>query len=170
MATTDNETQVCDDSCASARNGTCDDGQNWNNAACSPGTDCTDCGLPDPDFNLCADGVDNDGNGVRDCDEEACEAAPMCLIQEQTEDEGPFGAIACLDSFDNDGDGLVDCEDPDCEEECVEFGSEPDHPDSPTGCDETCQYSSDGECDDGGPGSDYHECGLGTDCADCGSR
>ena len=31
-------------------------------------------------------------------------------------------------------------------------------------------YANDGHCDDGGPGSDYAACPLGTDCADCGAR
>ena len=51
-----------------------------------------------------------------------------------------------------------------------------------SGCENTCLtcyalgscYSnagaSDGYCDDGGPGSQYSLCELGTDCADCGSR
>ncbi len=37
-------------------------------------------------------------------------------------------------------------------------------------CENTCMYMGDGECDDGGPGSDYDVCGYGTDCADCGPR
>ena len=37
-------------------------------------------------------------------------------------------------------------------------------------CDNSCQYANDGECDDGGPFSDYDYCGFGTDCADCGPR
>ena len=39
-------------------------------------------------------------------------------------------------------------------------------------CLDTCQWSliSDGDCDDGGPGSDYTSCPCGTDCFDCGSR
>ena len=37
-------------------------------------------------------------------------------------------------------------------------------------CQDTCQYPSDGTCDDGGPGSEYSQCQLGTDCADCGAR
>lgn len=37
-------------------------------------------------------------------------------------------------------------------------------------CSNTCEYAADGECDDGGPGSDYDLCPLGTDCDDCGSR
>ena len=33
-----------------------------------------------------------------------------------------------------------------------------------------CRYTSDGDCDDGGPGAEYSLCGLGEDCTDCGSR
>ena len=39
------------------------------------------------------------------------------------------------------------------------------------GCTETCvDGTSDGFCDDGGPGAEYSMCNLGTDCTDCGSR
>ena len=38
------------------------------------------------------------------------------------------------------------------------------------GCSNTCSSSGDGECDDGGPGSLYDVCALGTDCDDCGPR
>ncbi len=37
-------------------------------------------------------------------------------------------------------------------------------------CENLCEFAYDGECDDGGPGSDYAVCGYGTDCADCGPR
>jgi hypothetical protein len=43
-------------------------------------------------------------------------------------------------------------------------------PPSESGCDDTCVFNNDTECDDGGPGSDTPFCGLGTDCADCGPR
>eukprot|EP00966_Prymnesium_polylepis_P116592 2694741-Prymnesium_polylepis.1 len=36
--------------------------------------------------------------------------------------------------------------------------------------DDTCHYPADGLCDDGGPGSQYNACLLGTDCTDCGMR
>ncbi|KAL3930033.1 MAG: hypothetical protein SGPRY_001706, partial [Prymnesium sp.] len=35
---------------------------------------------------------------------------------------------------------------------------------------ETCIYSRDAECDDGGVGSEYALCSLGSDCYDCGAR
>ena len=37
-------------------------------------------------------------------------------------------------------------------------------------CLESCNYASDGSCDDGGPGFDRSDCSLGTDCTDCGNR
>ncbi len=43
-------------------------------------------------------------------------------------------------------------------------------PDFASGCTETCPYSGDGDCDDGGDGSAYSVCEFGTDCRDCGSR
>jgi len=33
-----------------------------------------------------------------------------------------------------------------------------------------CKWLNDGTCDDGGAGSEYSECSLGTDCKDCGTR
>eukprot|EP00966_Prymnesium_polylepis_P088161 2040562-Prymnesium_polylepis.1 len=42
---------------------------------------------------------------------------------------------------------------------------------SPTVCINTlCSFASDGDCDDGGPGSEFTRCAMGTDCADCGPR
>ena len=51
---------------------------------------------------------------------------------------------------------------------------------APTKCEDTCvlvfgdnnkhhsiDVTSDGECDDGGSGSEYHYCAPGTDCSDC---
>ena len=37
-------------------------------------------------------------------------------------------------------------------------------------CSNTCNYASDGDCDDGGPGSEFTQCNLGADCRDCGPR
>ena len=38
------------------------------------------------------------------------------------------------------------------------------------GCDDLCHYPADGICDDGGEGSTYDVCPLGSDCTDCGLR
>ena len=37
-------------------------------------------------------------------------------------------------------------------------------------CEESCRFSSDGICDDGGEGSAFAACEIGTDCVDCGPR
>jgi len=37
-------------------------------------------------------------------------------------------------------------------------------------CSDSCMFAYDGWCDDGGPGSEYSDCTLGTDCGDCGPR
>ena len=36
-------------------------------------------------------------------------------------------------------------------------------------CEDTCTFSSDEFCDDGGPGSEYSLCPMNTDCSDCGA-
>lgn len=43
-------------------------------------------------------------------------------------------------------------------------------PPSAPGCTDTCAFARNGACDDGGEGSLYSRCELGTDCADCGAR
>jgi len=40
----------------------------------------------------------------------------------------------------------------------------------PVPCGETCNYASDGDCDDGGPGAEFSACQRGSDCTDCGYR
>lgn len=37
-------------------------------------------------------------------------------------------------------------------------------------CIDSCHWSKDGTCDDGGSGSEFSVCELGTDCSDCGDR
>ena len=53
---------------------------------------------------------------------------------------------------------------------CQDDGETVDCIGGATSCTNTCTYASDGDCDDGGPGSDYSLCTLGTDCDDCGAR
>jgi hypothetical protein len=54
---------------------------------------------------LCDDGVDNDGDGLTDCEDDDCAEDPACQVDVET---------VCDDGVDNDGDGLTDCDDPDC--------------------------------------------------------
>jgi len=76
----------------------------------------------------------------------------------------------------------------DCElgTDCTDCGPRPDPsssqassaPAPPSGqtsqatanCANTCEYASDGICNDGGDVTAYFDCALGTDCADCGPR
>ena len=37
-------------------------------------------------------------------------------------------------------------------------------------CVDSCRFASDGDCDDGGAGAEFHACQPCTDCTDCGSR
>lgn len=41
---------------------------------------------------------------------------------------------------------------------------------APQLCSDTCGTANDGDCDDGGPDSDFDVCEFGTDCGDCGPR
>lgn len=50
---------------------------------------------------VCNNGVDDDENGLADCEDPACATADMCVEN-------------CLDGLDNDLDGDVDCQDSDC--------------------------------------------------------
>lgn len=58
----------------------------------------------------CDDGVDNDGDGTFDCEDENCFGVAPCDTE-----------IECNDDIDNDGDRTMDCDDPDCAAEvyCV---------------------------------------------------
>jgi len=51
----------------------------------------------------CADGLDNDGDGLTDCSDPDCISASSCSPE-----------TVCDDGIDNDSDGLTDCDDPDC--------------------------------------------------------
>lgn len=65
-------------------------------------------GPPIPESEVCDDGVDNDLDGLIDCDDTVdCSLDPYCDVPP------PAGEI-CDDGTDNDNDGLIDCADPDC--------------------------------------------------------
>jgi len=53
----------------------------------------------------CSDTVDNDGDGMVDCDDTDCTSDPACA---------PAPVENCTDGIDNDGDGAIDCADGDC--------------------------------------------------------
>jgi len=65
----------------------------------------TDLMSPDPE--ICDNGIDDNGNGLVDCDDPYCFAFPACIIE------------ICDDGIDNNGNGLIDCEDPACEDALI---------------------------------------------------
>jgi hypothetical protein len=64
----------------------------------------------------CNDGIDDDGDGLTDCDDSDCV------------DEGSCDETDCTDGVDDDGDGLLDCDDPDCmaDSSCAAYSYEVD--------------------------------------------
>jgi len=67
------------------------------------------CGGDGPAPMLCADGIDNDGDGLVDMQDPGCNSA-----QDNTESPDP-APMQCADGIDNDNDGVVDLMDPDCD-------------------------------------------------------
>ena len=55
-----------------------------------------------PDVEQCTNEIDDDGDGLIDCDDPDCANDPACQIED------------CVNGFDDDGDGLIDCDDDDC--------------------------------------------------------
>lgn len=55
----------------------------------------------------CLDGLDNDQNGLTDCEDPACSLYKFC-------DHFETVMVQCSDGMDNDENGLIDCEDPGC--------------------------------------------------------
>jgi len=53
---------------------------------------------------ICGNGVDDDGNGLTDCQDPRCAGALGCAVTPEL----------CDNSIDDDGDGQIDCQDPDC--------------------------------------------------------
>ena len=61
---------------------------------------------------VCDDEIDNDGDGLVDCDDANCAGDDACLTDE-----------VCDDGLDNDGDSYVDCDDWDCDDDPACEGS-----------------------------------------------
>ena len=99
----------------------------------------------------CRDGRDNDRDGETDCEDEGCIGTVDCT---SPRDSGSDSASCTCDFSPSSCDLMCEC-DTDC---------------GGVLCTDTCSSSFDGECDDGGPDSDYNVCSFGTDCGDCGPR
>lgn len=64
----------------------------------------------------CANGVDDDGDGLVDCADSDCYNQPICQSSGGLENTDKL----CSDFIDNDGDGAIDCDDMDCNTATVE--------------------------------------------------
>ncbi len=101
----------------------------------------------------CTDGADNDRDGLYDCEDPDCMAAPDCDepdTGDTTELEGDE-AGECDDGVDNDGDGRTDCDDPGCDDDSACEPAEVEG-DEAGECDDGVDNDGDGrtDCDDDG--------------------
>ena len=64
------------------------------------------CGGVCTGVEVCDNGLDDDADGLADCDDPDCAGDPSCV--------GPGFEFLCDDGIDNDNDGLIDCDDFDC--------------------------------------------------------
>ena len=153
------DASACSDSCTFAQDGDCDDGGSGSEfAICEEGTDCTDCSrdqLPPA--------VPSSPSPPPRCDD-------SCWLSSDgdCDDGGPGSEFSICG-------GGTDCQD------CGLPTTPPSLPlpppaepggssDGTMTCLNTCGARSDNECDDGGSGSEFSLCALGTDCEDCGPR
>ena len=86
----------------------------WNGATGTSDLSISLGGGPAPTEN-CANGVDDDGDGLIDCEDADCDLDPACIAPPVEN---------CTNGTDDDGDGLADCLDSDCANDpsCVTSG------------------------------------------------
>jgi hypothetical protein len=169
---------ICQNDCRYSSDGDCDDGGDGSEYTfCSRGTDCVDCGerttvlaadpppsprppppSPSPPFvGTCSNACNYASDG--DCDDGSPGAEySICSLNTDCADCGTGSAAA--------GGTLPPPP--------VPSPPPPSRPPlSPGGsalCGNACSYAFDNDCDDGGSGSEYSMCELGTDCDDCAAR
>ena len=144
----------CTDTCEHAKDGRCDDGRpGAATSDCDPDTDCTDCGW----------------SGFGDC--QTNEDGDVTDSEYNTRSAEPVRHGYCEDSCtcnQNCAPGEACFWDSNCEwkhgwqQTCTSPASEHN-------CNNDCRYKDDGDCDDGGPGSEFNWCAFGSDCSDCGT-
>jgi hypothetical protein len=84
---------------------------------------------------ICNDGIDNDLDGLIDCDDFDCDGNTNCIVTP------PSTETNCGNNFDDDGDGWTDCADPDC------AGATNCTPDSEGNCSDGIDNDGDGTTD-----------------------
>lgn len=83
---------------------------------------------------VCGDGIDNDCDVLKDCDDDGCASDAFCT--------GATAEMICADGLDNDSDGLSDCSDADCQADSACVGN-----DTETSCGDGLDNDSDGDID-----------------------
>ena len=168
----DEDGMLCTNTCRHAHDGDCDDGgPDSDYDLCEYGTDCADCG-PRPADEAPEDGASQVGVTASEAE------------SPEPNEDGMLCTNTCRHAHDGDcDDGGPDSDFDLCEygTDCADCGPRPPQQESSSGadssdgssemiCTNTCEYANDGDCDDGGPNSDYDLCEYGTDCNDCGPR
>lgn len=175
--TLENCKNTCPEDPSYSSDGICDDGGSGASYYfCSTGTDCNDCGPrpyhppqppPLPPRPPYSPGI---------CNNE-CPGFPQGKDDGVCDDGGPESRYEICNwdpTIPGYGSDCNDCgpREPQKASPTDPPPSIPLPPNRPGMCSETCEgapfYASDGVCDDGGPGSEYDKCKIGTDCSDCG--
>jgi cysteine-rich repeat protein len=73
----------------------------------NPNNNTINISFSDPVFENCSNNMDDDGNGLVDCEDPVCLSEINCLIEN------------CFNGIDDTQNSLVDCEDPSCAVECA---------------------------------------------------
>ncbi|MBJ95555.1 MAG: hypothetical protein CMP23_13920 [Rickettsiales bacterium] len=133
--TDDDDSSVADDDDSSVADDDDTSGDDDDDSAVTP---------PDPETGIeCADGADNDEDGLIDCADDGCSSWFQC-----TEDS----LLGCQDGVDNDGDSLIDCADDGCSTQphCREQGNCSDELDNDgdglVDCFDTVDCGNSGDC------------------------
>jgi hypothetical protein len=122
-----------------------------------------------PAEDVCTDGLDNDHDGLTDCEDPHCEGracGDFGLICVAAACQCPGPAEICDDVVDNDCDGLADCEDVDCDGQpcgtngmiCIAQACQC------PGSVEVCNDAADNDCDGLADCEDVVDCPPGTSC------
>ena len=167
---------LCSNTCTTGNQGLCDDGEPgaWF-SNCALGTDCADCGPrgyhppppqprtpPSPASPRSPPRPPLAPNSTLLCSNTCTSTVDQQYGFSNWCDDGGPGATLSECSFG------TDCD------HCGARVVYPPPPPTPAGainrCTYTCNWNGDSDCDDGGPGSEFSQCALGTDCYDCGPR
>ena len=148
---------ICSNTCHFSSDAVCDDGgEGAEYSSCNLGSDCSDCGVRE----LLAT-VPPPPSAPTPSSPSIC--SNTCEYRRDDDcDDGGKDSHYSVCAFG------TDCLD--CGARFPTPSAPPTPPPPPGVCNDDCSFPRDGECDDGGPGSEYSDCNLGTDCSDCGAR